>query len=139
MEPVIIGPLNQVVKQLQKMERELSDTKGGFSFFGLTLPEEGARQWRVVLSAPWIDGQYHDSLGVILQEMEQYLDKRDRLDLSIRMVRTDDPGLEPIHEAVEIRHGLVEVFDVDLFHETIRRAYIITAQRLSPAAVEGQD
>ena len=139
MEPVIIGPLNRVVRQLQKMERDLSETKGGFSFFGLTLPEEGAQRWRVVFSAPWIDGQFHDSLGVILHEMEQYLDKRDRLDLSIQMVRTDDPELEPIHEALEIRHGLVEVFDVDLFHETIRRAYIITSQRLSPAAVEGRD
>lgn len=139
MEPVIIGPMNRVVKQLRKMERNLSENKGAFTFFGLTLPEEGAHRWRVVLSAPWIDGHYHESLGEILHEMEQYLGQKDRLDLSIHMVGTDDPGLDPIHEALEIRHGLVEVFDVDLFHETIRRAYIITSQRLSPAAVEGRD
>ncbi len=139
MEPVIIGPMNRVVKQLQKMERDMTENMGGFVFFGLTLPEEGAHMWRVVLSAPWIDGHQHEALGAILREMDQYLEQKDRFDLSIQMVRTDNPGLEPIHEALEIRHGLVEIFDVDLFHETIRRAYIITSQRLSPAAVEGRD
>ena len=139
MEPVIIGPMNRVVKQLQKMERDLSETKGGFVFFGLMLPEDGPNKWRVVMSAPWIDGHQHEALGVVLNEMDQYLASDDRFDLSIQMVRTDDSTLEPIHEALEIRHGLVEIFDVDLFRETIRRGYIITAQKLSTAAVRGQD
>lgn len=139
MEPVIIGPMNRVVKQLQKMERSLSETRGGFVFFGLTLPEEDSQKWRLVLSAPWIDEHQHDALGIILDEMDQYISRNDRLGLSIQMIRTDDLALEPIHEALEMRHGLVEVFDVDLFHETIRRAYIITAQTLAPTMVDKQD
>ena len=139
MEPVIIGPMNRVVKQLRAMERDLSESKGGFVFFGLTLPEEDARIWRLVMAAPWIAGHQPDDIVYILKEMKKYLSQKEWSDLSIRLIRCDDPGLEPIHEAVEIRHGLVEVFDVDLFHETIRRAYIITAQRLTPAAVEGKD
>ena len=139
MEPVIIGPMNRVVRKLREMERDLSEGKGGFVFFGLTLPEEGAQTWRLVLSAPWIDSHQHEALGIILEEMDQYLSQKERFDLSIQMVRTDDTGLDPIHEALEIRHGLVEVFDVDLFHETIRRAYIITSQRLSPATVKVQE
>ena len=139
MDPVIIGTMNRVVKKLREMERDLSESKGGFAFFGLTLPEEGAHNWRLVMSAHWIDGHQHEALGVILKEMDQYLSQKERFDLSIQLVKSDDSSLEPIHEALEIRHGLVEVFDVDMFRETIRRAYIITAQRLTPAVVEGQN
>ena len=136
MEPVIVGPMNRVVKKLRDMERDLSESKGGFVFFGLTLPEEGGHKWRLVMSAQWIDGHQHEALGLILKEMDKYLSQRERFDLSIQMVSTDSPELEPIHEALEIRHGLVEIFDVDLFREAIRRAYIITAQGLAPASVE---
>ena len=139
MEPVIIGPLNRVVKKLREMERDLSERKGGFAFFGLTLPEEGAYIWRLVMAAPWIAGHQPEDIEFILKEMKKYLTQKERRDFSICLIGCDDPGLEPIHEALEIRHGLVEVFDVDLFHETIRRAYIITSQRLSPATVEGRD
>ena len=139
MDPVIIGPMNRVVKQLQKMERDLSETKGGFVFFGLLLPEEGPNKWRIVMSAPWIDRYQHEALGVVLNEMDQYLSRNERFDVSIQVVRSDDSTLEPIHEALEIRHGLVEIFDVDLFRETMKRGYIITAERLSTVTVGGQD
>ena len=139
MEPVIIGPMNRVVRKLRDMERDLSESMGGFVFFGLTLPEEDAYIWRLVMAAPWISGHQFEDVGFILEEMKKYLTQKECNDISLRLIGCDDLGLEPIHEALEIRHGLVEVFDVDLFHETIRRAYIITSQRLSPATVEGRD
>lgn len=139
MEPVIIGPMNRVVKKLREMERDLSEGKGGFVFFGLTLPEEDARIWRLVMAAPWISGHQPEDIGFITKEMKNYLTPKERNNLSIRLIGCDDPGLEPIHEALEMRHGLVEVFDVDLFHETIRRAYIITAQRLTSALLQGRE
>jgi hypothetical protein len=130
MEPVVIGPMNRVVKQLRMMERDLSERKGGFLFFGLTLPEERANLWQVVMAAPWIVGHQRDAIHFIHQEMDKYLTQKESFDLSLNLLRCDDPGLDPIHEALEIQHGLVEVFDVDLFRETMRRAYIITSQRL---------
>ncbi len=144
MRPILVNH-KPTIEGLVKFEREFSEEHGPFAFFGFLWTAyddylQSGNDWIVTAAAPWSTDYGNPTRQAFSKGVNKVLDleqwwKRPRSTL----LAPNDHGLEPIYEAMEIQHELVELIDVELFGKEIRRAYIITAQRLSPAAVEGQD
>ena len=141
MRPILVNH-KPTIEGLVKFERQFSEEYGPFIFFGFLLTAydyhiESGGEWAVTAAAPWSTA-YHNparkafshGIGKVLQLEQWWKSPRSAL------LAPNAPGLEPIHDALEIEHSLVELIDVELFNQEIRRAYIITCQRLSPAAME---
>lgn len=144
MRPILVNH-RPTIEALVKFEREFSEEYGPFAFFGFLWTAyddylQSGNDWIVTASAPWSTDYdeparraFSEGVGEVLEIEEWWKRPRSRLLLP------DDPSLDPLYDALEIQHDLVEIIDVELFGKEVRRAYIITCQRLSPAVVEGQD
>lgn len=144
MRPILVNH-KLTIEGLVKFEREFSEEHGPFVFFGFLWTAyddylQSGGDWIVTAAASWAT-DYHNptrkafSEGVSkVLELEQWW-KHPRSTL----LAPNSPALEPIHDALEIEHDLVELIDVELFGKEVRRAYIITSQRLSLAVAEGKD
>lgn len=150
MKPILVNH-KPTIEGLVEFEREFSQKYGPFVFFGFLWPEfyadrDSNTNPYVAAAAPWSDPHlwssednkavresFHRGIAQIM-EIERWFWKPDST-----LMNPAHQSLEPVLEALEIEHDLVELVNVELFGQEIRRAYIITSQRLSPAAVEGQD
>ena len=135
MKPILVNH-KTTIEALAKFEREFSEEYGPFIFFGFLLTayddySRSGNDWTVTAAAPW-STDYHNparkafakGIGPVL-ELEQWWKSPHST-----LLAPNAPGLEPIQDALEIEHSLVELIDVELFDKEIRRAYIITCQRL---------
>ena len=144
MRPILVNH-KPTIEALVKFEREFSEEHGPFAFFGFVLTAyddylQSGNDWIVTASAPWSTSYKNSTREAFSKGISNILDieewwKRPRS----RLLLPDDPDLDPLYEALEIQHDLVELIDVELFGKEVRRAYIITCQRLTPVAAEGQD
>lgn len=148
MRPLLVNH-KPTIEGLVKFEREFSEEHGPFIFFGFLLTETEfapddhneytltGGDWIVMASAPWSDSYENPAREAFSKGVRKVLE----LEQWWRAPRTSllhpsDYRLEPIHDALDVEHDLVELVNVELFGQEIRRAYIFTAQRLSPATVE---
>ena len=151
MRPLLVNH-KTTIEGLVKFERDFSEEHGPFIFFAFLLTETEfvlddyneytltGRDWIVMASAPWSDSYDNPARDAFSKGVRKVLN----LEQWWRTPRTSllhpsDYRLEPVLDALEVEHDLVELVNVELFGQDIRRAYIITCQRLSPAAVEGRD
>ncbi len=150
MKPIIVNH-KPTIEGLVKFEREFSEKHGPFVFFGFLWPEyyadsDSNANPYVAAAAPWsnphqwpseddkaVRESFYQGIQQIM-EIERWFWKPDST-----LLDPSHPVLAPVLDALEVEHGLVELVNVELFGKEIRRAYIITSQRLSPAAVEGRD
>ena len=150
MKPILVNH-KPTVEGLVKFEREFSEKHGPFVFFGFLWPEYYAHNDSsinpyVAAAAPWsytrlwssedhkaVRESFHRGVAQVM-EIESWFRKPDST-----LLDPSHQTLEPVLEVLEIEHGLVELLNVELLGQEMRRAYIITSQRLSPTAVEGQD
>ena len=151
MRPILINH-KPTIEELVKFEREFSEEFGPFVFFGFLLTELefvlddydeyklSGGDWIVMVSAPWSTSYDNPAREAFSKGVRKTLELEQWWQTPRTMLLAPtDPALEPIHDALEVEHDLVELVNVELFGKDIRRAYIITSQRLSQAAVEGRD
>ena len=151
MRPLLVNH-KPTIEGLVKFEREISEEHGPFIFFGFLLTETEfalddyneykltGGDWIVMASAPWSASYDNPAREAFSKGVRKVLELEHWWRTPhTSLLHPSDHHLELIHDALEVEHDLVELVNVELFSTEIRRAYIITSQRLSPATVEGRD
>ncbi len=151
MRPLLLNH-KPTIEGLVRFEREFSEEHGPFIFFGFLLTETELTlddyneykmtggDWIVMASAPWSDSYENPAREAFSKGVRKVLELEQWWQTPrTSLLHPSDRELKPIHDALETEHDLVELLNVELFGKEIRRAYIITSQRLSPATVEGRD
>jgi len=122
-------------EKLALLEREVSGEKGEFSLFGLFLREDAQDEdkWDLLISALWLDADKKKGLAYLAKEIQKRLEPDELLSISrIVVLERDNPILESIHRAVNVKHGKEEVKDSNFFGVQITQAYISTSSSTDP-------
>ena len=123
-------------KLLQKfiaLERDVVAEKGRFILFALFLREYAPGRWDFVVSAPWVKGDKMPIYRYFATQLQSRLDPEEMVMLArIVLIDKDNPGLEAVHEAVTVEHGLVQIWNREFFGLQMERAYIITSTADAP-------
>ncbi|MGB0385934.1 MAG: hypothetical protein ACPGWR_14030 [Ardenticatenaceae bacterium] len=126
-------------KLLQKfvaLERDLVAQKGRFLLFALFLREYAPNRWDFVVSAPWLKGDKLTIYRYFATHLQSRLEPEEMVMLArIVLIDKDNPGLEAVHDAVTVEHGLVQIWNREYFGLQMERAYIITS---TPDAMAGE-
>src|SRR5690349_10740210 len=104
--------MNELIKKLSPLEKEISEERGDFSLFALFLREDSPDRWDVVISAPWFGGDEKSALQYMAKKLRSRLRPQDLLRISrIVIVESNDESLRAVHRAVQVDHGMIEVKD----------------------------
>lgn len=94
--------------------------------------DNGLNKWDVVVAAPWIDADRKAALDYISQQLQLSLARDEVLQISrIALIDETNPTLDQIQRTLQPKDGIIEIMNNDLFGLDIKRAFIITAQKLS--------
>src|SRR5690554_3830092 len=98
--------MTELVKKFRKIESLLSEEKGEFNLFALFLRDGSANKWDLLVSADWIEGNKPESLQIINEKIQEYLEKKELLKLSrIVLIDEDNPALETFYRTISVEHG----------------------------------
>jgi hypothetical protein len=119
-----------IVQKLKAIEQDLSESRGSFQLFALTLREDAEDKWDLLVSAEWAQNNKAEATQVISKALSEDLTEAELLSLS-RIVILDfsSPELKVFTQAIDIQHGVAEVSNSNFFGLDIRHAYIITSKR----------
>lgn len=116
------------VENFIRLEKDVSEKKGGFFLFALFAREDLPDRWDLVFSAPWSKNA-NDAVEYIVAEIKSKLGAEELTNLSrIVFVQPTDPAVQAINRAIRVEHGTAEVRDSHFFGVPIRHAYIITSK-----------
>jgi hypothetical protein len=122
--------MKEQIEKLQKVEMNLSRSKGRFELFALFLREDSPDKWDLLVAADWARGNKKSSINTIIEEIRKELSDQELLKLSrIIILDKNDKALKAIHQAMKIEHGLAEFLDSNILGLAIKHAYLITSQR----------
>jgi hypothetical protein len=130
--------MNDLIKKLVSLEKEISEERGDFSLFALFLREDAPDRWDVVVSAPWFGDDKKGTLQYFARKLRSRLRPQELLRISrIAIVEPTDESLKEIHRAIEAEHARIEVKDSVFFGLRIKDGFIITSKHaaLIPANV----
>lgn len=123
--------MREQAEKLQKVEKELSDSKGQFELFALFLREDAPNKWDLLISADWARENKKDAINCILKEVRKVLSDQELLMLSrLIILDKDDMALKALHGAITAEHGLAEISDSNFFGLAIKHAYLITSKKI---------
>ena len=123
--------MKEQAEKLQKVEKELSDSKGQFELFALFLREDAPNKWDLLISADWARENKKDAINCILEEVRKVLSDQELLMLSrLIILDKDDMALKALHGAINTEHGLAEISDSNFFGLAIKHAYLITSKKM---------
>lgn len=122
--------MKEMINKFREIESSLSKEKGEFNLFALFLREDSANKWDLLVSAEWIEDNKSESLQIIAQKIQEYLEKKELVSLSrIVLIEDDNPALEAFHRAVRVEHGSAEIKENNFFGLQIKHAFVITSRR----------
>lgn len=122
--------MTELVKKFRKIESLLSEEKGEFNLFALFLRDGSANKWDLLVSADWIEGNKPESLQIINEKIQEYLEKKELLKLSrIVLIDEDNPALETFYRTISVEHGNKEIKEGNFFGLQIKHAFVITSRR----------
>ena len=131
--------MKELLERFIFLERNLAEQRGPFALFALFLREDAQDRWDLIVAAPWIETDRRSALTLLTNQIQKSLRPEELTQLSrVVLVDENNPALEAINSAVHVEHGAADVQDGDFFGLHIRRAFIITSQRLdlkTPALV----
>ena len=122
--------MKEQIEKFQKVEKNLSESKGQFELFALFLREDSPDKWDLLISADWARANKKNSINTIIEEIRKELTDHELLMLSrIIILDKDDAALKAIHQVMRVEHGLAEISNSNFFGLSIKHAYLITSQR----------
>ena len=131
--------MNTFVKKLQRIERRLSAERGPFELFAAFRPDSTLRLWDLLVTARWLDDWSLTEMRIIASQLNGEFALPEILKFSrIAIIERDNPGLQAVHSAVQVEHGLREFRNVTFFDVPILHAYIITSRHSDAAQNHSQ-
>ncbi len=133
----------ETLQRYRLLEKSLSADCGPFQLFGIFLRENAPNRWDIVASAHWIEASHMNARNLFARRLQKEFPVDDLILLSQialfpptgadyeTAMRRIERAVRAASGSAELEHSLVEMRDVDLFGQTIDRAYIITAQSLT--------
>lgn len=130
--------MKNLIDKFIKIENVISSAKGPFDLFGLFLRDDSPDRWDLVISSKWTEKDKKATLDYVSNVLKANLSTSELINLSkIVIIDRKNPTLNVIHEAIlrviQIEHGSVELVDNNFFGLHIKRAFIITSQRVDRA------
>ena len=123
--------MNDFFKKFERIESEISSSKGEFVLFAVFLREDAPDKWDMVVSAPWLHKESRQLLEDIVMVVKKYLSS-DIIRLSrVVVLDNNDPALKAIQKAVNVDQGGVEIHNSNFFGLQIKHAYIISSKRIT--------
>lgn len=105
----------QLLYKFMALERDLAAEKGRFVLFALFL-REYARSVDFVVSAPWLKTDEMATYRYFATQLQSRLEPQEMLMLArIVLIKKDNPGLEAVHDAATVEHGLVQIWNREFF------------------------
>lgn len=122
-------------QKLKRLELEVSEDKGDFSLFAIVLREDASNRWDLLVAAPWLDPDLHQSTKYLVKELKNYLLPNEIVLISkVVILNSDDKSLKNFTKAFHVVHGDLELQNSILFGLPIERAKLITSQALHVSA-----
>jgi hypothetical protein len=120
--------LEEVVKKLAGVAKELKADGGPLDLFGLFLREDSPELWDVVVAAPWLKPDERSSFERVARRLREALTNDELAGLS-RVVILEHGGavLRTFLNWFADRVGLVDIYFVADGGAVIRKAYVIHA------------
>jgi hypothetical protein len=124
--------MKELVENFKNLEVAVSKERGPFSLFGLFAREDLPDRWDLIVSAPWAANP-REATEFLVDEIKKQIGPQKLSNLSrIVIVPYGDAAVGAMNQAMHIEHGSAEVSDSNFFGLAIKKAYIITSQRLDP-------
>ena len=121
--------MKEQAEKLQKIEKNLSESKGPFELFALLLRENSPDRWDLLISADWASLDKKAAISTIVEKIRTVLTDQEILMLSrIVILDRNDAALNALHRTMKVEHGLVELSNIKLFGLAIKHAYLITSK-----------
>jgi hypothetical protein len=126
--------MKNIVEKLAAIEKETSNTKGGYDLFALFLRDDSANKWDILVAASWIGEDNEKALRYLSEKIQRAFSVTELTQIS-RIVIIDDnhPELSILLQAIDVEHGSVEIKDSNFFGLPIKHAFIITSHNRQPA------
>jgi hypothetical protein len=117
-----------LLDKLRVLEQDISREMGEFRLFGLFLREDAHDKWDIVVAAHWFARLGTDPIEFISERLKSAIGRAGLMMISrIVPLREQDLFLEEVNDAVQVRHGLKEISDVDLAGVPISRGFVLTS------------
>ncbi len=130
-----MNPLDMsLIEKCRRVEREMSQTWGGFALFGLFERDETAGKWDILVSAPWLTT---DRAGIqrVVEALVPVVSKAEWLRIAGVVPLEPSSGyVQGIVRRFDVEHALQEVVNTIFDGVFINHAYILTANK-DPASL----
>lgn len=124
--------MNIDLQKLREFMEDAASKQGAFTLFALLLREDAPNVWDLVVSAPWLKDGDLKALKVFTKGLSAAIGEEGLLSLSrIVTLNADEPAVDTILELGGAEE-MVELRDFDVVGMTIRRGYILHAERPQP-------
>lgn len=124
--------MKELTNKFLEIEKKLSIEKGEFELFALFLHENSSGKWDLVVSSQWARSDKKQSIGLIVNKIDEYLTDSEKLNLSrIIILDKDDAALNAILSSINVEHGTTEIANSLFFGLMIKHAFIITSKRVN--------
>lgn len=124
----------KLAKEIQLVEKELSDQFGDFALVALLLREDSPDRWDLLISAPWSkDAQ--STLKEVVAHLKKHLNSTETAMLSrVVILNPMEPIVKTFNSAIRTEHGMAEIKDSTFNNIPIKHAYVITSKHPPKAA-----
>ncbi len=125
---VIETKMSAVAEKLQKIEVEISASKGGFNLFALIEREDSFGKLDVVVSASWIKNQEKSLIYTIASKISESLTENEQLMLSRILVLPPSDTFVQSLNMIGVEHEIVKLSNNTFNGIFIKEAYLITSK-----------
>lgn len=125
--------MKKTLEKLKLVEQELAGKHGPFTLFAYVLPADAElERWDLLVAGPWVESPNRDIIREIVESLQRYFTLEEMILLgAVVPITRPNPGLDAMHEEVQVEHGLVEIRDFQFYQVDIAKGYVITSQRVA--------
>jgi hypothetical protein len=115
------------LNKMVEIEKEISDEKGPFLFYGLLQNDTFSDRWDFLVSAYWIDKDEIAAIEYISNKLSSTL-SRDEIVLisAIYTIVSNNPFLDEIRQSTNVNHGLKLLRNQYFFDHLYPKSYLIS-------------
>ena len=84
--------MEEIINRIVQIEKETSQEKGEYIFFGVLLREDSPNRWDIVVAASWLTPGIIDGYAYLGKKLNSYLNEREIILISRVVI------LDPTHQ-----------------------------------------